>query len=131
MIEIKFRVFTKEDGLCDVIEIDFDNKNVEYILNDFDDSASVKFNKCKLLQYTGLKDKNGVEIYEGDIVRIFGLNRTVEVFFKKGSFGYLGTISESFVSFSENYNFNFLENKSNKIEVIGNIYENKELLDER
>ena len=69
-----------------------------------------------LMQYTGLKDKNGVEIYEGDIVsgHIFGI---CEVRYYKNAF-VLWSVDKDF---SRSY-------ACELIEVIGNIYENPEIM---
>ena len=69
------------------------------------------------MQYTGLKDKNGVEIYEGDIADHHNLRFIVEW-------------TEAFGLWSV-YNGetdDLLGNHSNVLEIIGNIYENPELV---
>lgn len=73
------------------------------------------FNETSILmQFTGLKDKNGKEIYEGDIINDNGL--ICEIKFVEGCF----------VKNFETGNWIILN--YNKIEIIGNIYENPELL---
>ena len=81
-------------------------------------------------QYTGLTDKNGVRIFEGDIVR-YGNNTNradneeiYEVVFEtRGGSGYFG------IRISETETWQFcLEVPTNLMEVIGNIYDDSELL---
>ena len=78
-----------------------------------------------LMQYTGLHDKNGKEIYEGDIVKVrkWSSFETEVVKFDKGCF-YAGMHYGS----STRTTLKLIQPKMT--EVIGNIYENKELLNE-
>ena len=74
-----------------------------------------------LMQFTGLKDKNGKEIYEGDIVKNFAENFYVIKWFSKG-FEMGSTKAKGRYWCTTNDDWNCCE-------VIGNIYENPELLE--
>lgn len=73
-------------------------------------------------QYTGLTDKNGVKIFEGDIVRIGGVNYLV-------IFNTLGGCAEFAFKLKDDVPFGF-DYVNVPMEVIGNIYDNPELLEE-
>ena len=118
MREIKFRLwddYYKEMNSLDP-KSDFDC--TRFTLSALNESKYIK-----PMQYTGLKDKNGVEIYESDLVKtdkgIFQL--TIDCFgpelsgYDNGDY-YYGDVSEY-------HNWN-------EFEVIGNIYENPDLLEE-
>ena len=90
-------------------------------------------------QYTGLKDKNNKEIYEGDICKGNSYSDDNDLFIVK--YGKFKTDEWKEKYNCKTYQFGwyaeFIKNKSqvclvspNGIEVIGNIYENKELLGE-
>ncbi len=74
-----------------------------------------------LMQYIGLKDKNGIEIYEGDIVRAisdyYELNFIGEVVFKDCSFAVKGNVFTGYALMDY------------EVEILGNIHENPELLE--
>lgn len=82
-------------------------------------------------QYTGLKDKNGKEIYEGDILTWSrnGIESSLLVIeYKHGAFGY--TYSEGcFYALAGNFNFTFNPfDNDNRFQIIGNIHDNPELI---
>ena len=122
MREMKFRAFLKSNQVMyDVLTLDIIDKkalieNAEKQLKGY-----VNLQAIELMQYTGLKDKNGKEIYEGDIIS-FGDNKGV-VFYKRAKFKvkYRYYNCYCFDALSDVLYFN-------KVEVIGNVYENKELL---
>lgn len=93
-------------------------------------STCVNQPSVELMQYTGLKDKNGKEIYEGDIVKTEDDDSFTKgiVFFDDDGFkctsAYYNNIKD--YSIYDHLNKEFIND--NLIVVIGNIYENPDLL---
>lgn len=125
MREIKFRAWDNvQEVMLSVENIDFRNDLITF--NEDDNSLTDTFEMITLMQYTGMKDKNGKEIYEGDIVG--SLHMRAEVIFEDGSFRFkwLDKITKRV----RKYNEPMFKNTNIVFEVIGNIYENKELLED-
>lgn len=126
MNNLNFRVWDKKLKLLrNVSYIDFENKGLMYYCNKYIEFYA-KFKDVEIMQSTGLFDKYGVEIYEGDIIdvgtRIPFLNKIQ----RDEETAYLKLVPLD-KRWTESYFTNF-EDKS-RYEVVGNIYENKELLE--
>lgn len=123
MREIKFRIFNKKQNrMVDWSSIPGDYGIKILIENNDDEDFS-----C-WMQYTGLKDKNGKEIYEGDILECHHKIKG-NVFFHDGSYGISSEECELNVEDIHTYdNLNVELINDNDLVVIGNIYENPVLL---
>ena len=83
--------------------------------------AILKFDENPLMQFTGLFDKNGNEIYEGDVVTLYfkdGLKQNGTIVWNEKGARFEWQDKEGYWGLSDR----------NEFEVIGNIYENPELL---
>lgn len=160
MREIKFRAWDKCNERMveprNILKICMSRLNQEpylivYLKKWMNPNREIReFDKCytnefELMQYTGLKDKNGTEIYKGDIVKTYNGDKGVV---KSGEYQ-----DEEILDYGEDYYIDCegeerktvgffvehlygectaLDNSVDKwIEVIGNIYENLELLELR
>ncbi|NTU74473.1 hypothetical protein HGB07_10205 [Candidatus Roizmanbacteria bacterium] len=131
MREVKFRAWHREyKAMGEVAKIDMWGSEDQYTfdlafigdLQEFD----VLIGDIDLMQYTGLKDKNGKEIYEGDIVTTkFGRVCKVE-WFESPSMLCWDLVPIAMFENPTPSKFDLWD--SDNVEVIGNIYENPELL---
>lgn len=116
----------------DIVYIDFEEKQICVKTLFFERASRYDFNDIVLMQSTGLKDKNGKEIFEGDIIAINleGIETPITAkVFQNRKIGIL-----MFHAFEDNEDVpmvELLEGNSVEFAIIGNIWENPELLEVR
>ena len=126
----KFRAWMKSPKwMCDVTNISFDSKLVDICQQgDIERSTeiSVEFDEIELMQSTGLKDKNGKEVFIGDIVKCTrGCSH--EVYLEKEYGGtFIGGMPAIYLKGLLS-GYAWTEDE----EIIGNVYGNKELLEDK
>ncbi len=77
-----------------------------------------------IMQYTGLDDKNGKGIYEGDIVFVMALKRNLKVIYREEVC--------AFELFEDvDYRINYFTLDNSEMKIIGNVYENPELWEDK
>nr|DAN11980.1 MAG TPA: YopX protein [Caudoviricetes sp.] len=132
--EINFRAYDKEDERMTYFDDEDYLYQYPFILrleqvfkkdSNYDDYEDFEYkditNKVELMQYTGLHDKNGKEIYEGDILKSIQWNNIYLV-------KYIGTAFYLYRKGNNGFNKITTWNNAEKSEIIGNIYDNLELL---
>ena len=125
---LKFRAWHNELGrMMSIKNMWFQDSRIEELeLNDavMNGHITAYPDEIELMQSTGLKDKNGKEIFEGDILK--SNKYTTSVFYERGAYCVKfcrttnTTVTMNVISFIEKY----------KTKIIGNIYENPELLED-
>lgn len=123
----RFRAWLKEDKeMIDVDEIHFKNGELDFIGNGI--TWMYKKSDIVLMQSTGFKDKNGKEIFEGDILKVTNLSSWLEVVsFNEDKAMFVSKETKRKVE--ETPLYDLFNTDIFEVEIIGNIYTNPELVE--
>ena len=132
MREIKYRAWSFNcDCMCDVDNISFCRGEVDLSYGKpsrrYSQPHRLGGKDHSIMQYTGIKDKNGKEIYEGDIVEVGSYGKAV-VEFDSGMFKYKAI--NGYFNIEDGLQIiSFYSTIDEKLLLIGNIHEDRHLLE--
>lgn len=123
--EIRFRAWDKNsETLVNIKTLDIEEDEGVCCVVDFD-GINLDRSECELMQYTNQKNHENVEIYEGDYV-----SKELDNGFEYGAFeGVVELIDGKWVINNRINHYEELFTEIEQIEILGNIYENPELLE--
>lgn len=122
MREIKFRAWEEDAGIEDGVDMRFWSWKE---MNEMDLQQMFNNPKYKIMQYTGLTDKNGKEIYEGDVVLFNGDDKEL---IKKMTVKWTEAEFVLLIN-TKDWAYSLSGTPSSCLEIIGNIYEHSHLLE--
>ncbi len=124
----KYRVWDKElQTMLDVSLIDFKKGVLVGEHWEFGETNFMSFDEIVLMESTGLFDKNNKEIFEGDVVRQVRTQPTTE---NETITGVVTMIEGAWLIMNDNEQLaSYLWSETDENEIIGNIYENPDLLE--
>ena len=121
-IELKFRAFNKKTKkLYRSGALSFSTERHSFMIYTDKDMTGVKDDDVEIMQYTGQKDKNNKEIYQRDIILIDGEKGIVVWDNNRGGWAYTDVARTIKMT-------PFGRSEANRCEVLGNEFENPELL---
>lgn len=131
MREIKFRAWDKTENRMarNVEELKFNSKGIyAVVLNHLGFEMRRRAKDVELMQYTGLKDRNGKEIFEGDIAFHRDYECSGYVVFSDDELAFAFLVITGSNNKGPTTEFEWLYDYADGLEIIGNIHENPELL---
>lgn len=129
-MNLKFRAWDKKNDLIkDVITIYLSENAVELHFQHGENPEYKQLHEVVLMQSTGIRDTNGTEIFEGDVVRVTDGDERTD--FSDGGIGTICGLDDLYMWYIDGQVHNGLFDISRQyyIEVIGNVHENPELME--